>query len=96
MGLHLHLCALFLYFREILFELGSFRERCMSFFMEAVSTFLFSSANSNINEDVIKLMMSYITAQDYNTKEMTPFYDYKVDATPTIRSFLVQQLLKIK
>ena len=69
----------------------------MSFFMEAVSTFLFSSATrditGDIKEDVIELMVSYVTTETRQTKEMTPFSDYKVDSTPTIRSFLVQQLL---
>ena len=64
--------------------------------MEAVSTFLFSSTNHAIEEDVIKLMMTYVTTNRRETKEMTPFSDYKVDSTPTIRSFLVQQLLKVK
>jgi len=39
-------------------------------------------------------MMSYVTTHNNETKEMTPFSDYKVDSNPTIRSFLVQQLLK--
>jgi len=38
--------------------------------------------------------MSYVTTHNNETKEMTPFSDYKVDSNPTIRSFLVQQLLK--
>ena len=64
--------------------------------MEAVSTFLFSSTNHAIEEDVIELMMSYVTTNSRKTKELTPFSDYKVDSTPTIRSFLVQQLLKVR
>ena len=64
--------------------------------MEAVSTFLFSSTNRAIKEDVIELMMSYVTTKSRETKELTPFSDYKVDSTPTIRSFLVQQLLKVR
>ena len=69
----------------------------MSFFMETVSSFLFSSATRDIKdgieEGVIELMVSYVTTESRQTKEMTPFSDYKVDSTPTIRSFLVQQLL---
>ena len=68
----------------------------MSFFMEAVSTFLFSSTNHALEEDVIELMMSYVATKSRETKELTPFSDYKVDSTPTIRSFLVQQLLKVR
>ena len=64
--------------------------------MEAVSTFLFSSTNHAIEEGVIELMMSYVTTKSRKTKEFTPFSDYKVDSTPTIRSFLVQQLLKVR
>jgi len=64
--------------------------------MEAVSTFLFSSTNRAIKEDVIELMMSYVTTKSRETKELTPFSGYKVDSTPTIRSFLVQKLLKVR
>ena len=68
----------------------------MTFFMEAVSTFLFSSTNHAVEEDIIRLMMSYVTTESHETKQMNPFTHYKVDSTPTIRSFLVQQLLKVR
>eukprot|EP00794_Sanderia_malayensis_P006458 gene6457-7190_t len=83
--------------RQISFKLGEFRRRCISFFMEVVSNFCFSSKQkSTIDAGVVELMISYVTTEKRETKEMSPFQDYGVDPTPTVRSFLIQQLLKMK
>lgn len=80
----------------MVYKLGNFKRRCIAFFMEAVSTFCFSSRNPLNSPEVIDLMMSYVTTEKQETKIMSPFPDYGVDPTPTVRSFLVQQLLKAK
>jgi len=79
--------------REPFYKLESFKERCLSFFMEAISTFLLSSTNHTIEEDVVELMMSYVT-KCHDTKQMTPFSNYKIDSTPIL--FLVQQLFRAR
>ena len=80
----------------MVYQLGNFKRKCISFFMEAVSTFCFSSKSPLNNSEVIDLMMSYVTTEKQETKVMSPYPDYGVDPTPTVRSFLVQQLLKAK
>lgn len=65
--------------------------------MEVVSNFCFSSKKDSIEDtDIIELMMSYVTTKANNTKVLSPFPDYGIDPTPTVRSFLIQQLLKMK
>ena len=70
--------------------------------MELVSTLCFGG-NSPPGEGIINKLMSYITkARDdqgghrrVQTRQMTAFKD-SIDATPVVRSFLLQLLLRSK
>eukprot|EP00795_Rhopilema_esculentum_P010371 gene10371-19073_t len=81
---------------EVIYELGNFRKRCVGFFMEAVSIFCFSSENAVRNEEIIEFMITLVTTAKHQTKQLSPFPDFGIDQTPTVRSFLIQQLLKAK
>ena len=80
----------------MIYELGNFRKRCVGFFMEAVSIFCFSSENAVRNEEIIEFMITLVTTAKHQTKQLSPFPDFGIDQTPTVRSFLIQQLLKAK
>ncbi|KAK2555497.1 E3 ubiquitin-protein ligase rnf213-alpha [Acropora cervicornis] len=71
-----------------------FRRRCNSFFMDLVSLFCFGAEAGVIDSDLFSMFMSYVLEGRSKTKAFSPFPEHGIDATPVVRSFLLQQLLR--
>ena len=80
-----------------------FKQRCNSFFMEIISRLCFSGDDPP-SEEVVRKLLGYVTKdpgietgndQRLFSKEMTMFND-TIDPTPSVRSFLLQLLLRSK
>ena len=71
-----------------------FRRRCNSFFMDLVSLFSFGAEAGVIDSDLFSMFMSYVLEGRSKTKAFSPFPEHGIDATPVVRSFLLQQLLR--
>jgi len=87
-------------------EHSQYKQRCNTFFMDLVSQLCFGDDSDPPEEGVIRRLMGYITctskvaeklqelkgaAAVQKTKKM---FDDAIDATPVVRSFLLQLLLK--
>jgi len=63
--------------------------------VELVSLFCFGESSKDVKEEALAHLMRYVIGgQSTQTKNFSPFPDYGVDATPVVRSFLLQQLLR--
>ncbi|KAK3715936.1 hypothetical protein QZH41_016501 [Actinostola sp. cb2023] len=79
-------------------DANEFRHRCNSFFMELIALLCFGGKDhkTKLDPEVFDIFMRYITGSGSSeTKCFSPFPDFKVDKTPVVRSFLLQQLLTI-
>ena len=85
---------LLLVHRQAVQEHYDFRRRCNSFFMELVSLFCFGAESGVIDADLFSMFMSYVLQASSKTKAFSPFPEHGIDATPVVRSFLLQQLLR--
>jgi len=90
-------------------EHSQYKQRCNTFFMDLVSQLCFGDDSAAPEEAVIRRLMGYITCTSkvaeklqklkgaaavpaaQKTKKM---FDDVIDATPVVRSFLLQLLLK--
>ena len=85
--------------RKAVKEHYDFRRRCNSFFMELVSLFCFGAEDGEgvMDPELFDMFMSYvIEAASSKTKDFSPFPEHGIDATPVVRSFLLQQLLRTR
>lgn len=82
--------------RKAVQEHYDFRRRCNSFFMELVSLFCFGAKAGDgvIDAELFSMFMSYVLKASSKTKDFSPFPEHGIDATPVVRSFLLQQLLR--
>ena len=80
--------------RRAVQEHYDFRRRCNSFFMELVSLFCFGAEAGTIDSELFSMFMSYVLQTTFKTKAFSPFPEHGIDATPVVRSFLLQQLLR--
>ncbi|XP_078381354.1 E3 ubiquitin-protein ligase rnf213-alpha-like isoform X3 [Oculina patagonica] len=82
--------------RKAVQEHYDFRRRCNSFFMELVSLFCFGAKAGDgvMDPEVFTMLMSYVIRASSKTKDFSPFPEHGIDATPVVRSFLLQQLLR--
>ncbi|XP_068694638.1 E3 ubiquitin-protein ligase rnf213-alpha-like [Montipora foliosa] len=80
--------------RQAVHEHYDFRRRCNSFFMELVSLFCFGAESGVIDTELFSMFMSYVLQASSKTKAFSPFPEHGIDATPVVRSFLLQQLLR--
>ncbi|KAJ7339580.1 hypothetical protein OS493_005983 [Desmophyllum pertusum] len=82
--------------RKAVQEHYDFRRRCNSFFMELVSLFCFGAEAGDgvMDPDLFAMFMSYVIEASSKTKDFSPFPEHGIDATPVVRSFLLQQLLR--
>lgn len=62
--------------------------------MELVSLFCFGANAGRIDPELFTLFMSYVIKGSSRTKDFSPFPEHGIDATPVVRSFLLQQLLR--
>lgn len=62
--------------------------------MELVSLFCFGGNAGRIDPELFTLFMSYVIKGSSRTKDFSPFPEHGIDATPVVRSFLLQQLLR--
>ena len=65
--------------------------------MELVSLFCFGAHAGDVGLDpeLFAMFMSYVTeGSSSKTKDFSPFPEHGIDATPVVRSFLLQQLLR--
>lgn len=62
--------------------------------MDLVSLFCFGAEAGVIDSDLFSMFMSYVLEGRSKTKAFSPFPEHGVDATPVVRSFLLQQLLR--
>ena len=65
--------------------------------MELVSLFCFgaNAGDGGMDPDLFAMFMSYvIEGSSSKTKDFSPFPEHGIDATPVVRSFLLQQLLR--
>lgn len=81
-------------YRKAVKEHYDFRRLCNSFFMELVSLFCFGANAGRIDPELFTLFMSYVIKGSSRTKDFSPFPEHGIDATPVVRSFLLQQLLR--
>jgi len=85
-------------------EHSHYKQKCNTFFMDLVSQLCFGDDSTPPEEAVIRRLMGYITCRSkvaeklqqlqgavQKTKKM---FDDAIDATPVVRSFLLQLLLK--
>ncbi|PFX29705.1 E3 ubiquitin-protein ligase RNF213 [Stylophora pistillata] len=84
------------YTRKAVREHFDFRCRCNSFFMELVSLFCFGTKADDgaMDPELFAMFMSYVIEATSKTKDFSPFPEHGIDATPVVRSFLLQQLLR--
>jgi len=91
-------------------EHSQYRQRCNTFFMDLVSQLCFGDDSVPPEEAVIRRLMGYITctskvaeklqklkgtaATAPATQKTKKMFDDAIDATPVVRSFLLQLLLK--
>ena len=67
--------------------------------MELVSLFCFGAEDGEgvMDPELFDMFMSYvIEATSSKTKDFSPFPEHGIDATPVVRSFLLQQLLRTR
>ena len=67
--------------------------------MELVSLFCFGAEDSEgvMDRELFDMFMSYvIEAASSTTRDFSPFPEHGIDATPVVRSFLLQQLLRTR
>lgn len=83
-------------YRKAVKEHYDFRRRCNSFFMELVSLFCFgaNAGDGGMDPELFAMFMSYVIEGSSKTKDFSPFPEHGIDATPVVRSFLLQQLLR--
>ena len=62
--------------------------------MELVSLFCFGAEAGVIDSELFSMFMSYVLQGSSKTKAFSPFPEHGIDATPVVRSFLLQQLLR--
>ena len=62
--------------------------------MELVSLFCFGESGQAVEPALFGILMSYVIHARAKTKDFSPFPEHGVDATPVVRSFLLQQLLR--
>ena len=65
--------------------------------MELVSLFCFgaNAGDGGMDPELFAMFMSYvIEGSSSKTKDFSPFPEHGIDATPVVRSFLLQQLLR--
>ena len=67
--------------------------------MELVSLFCFGAKAGDdvMDPELFTMFMSYVinaTSKTSKTKDFSPFPEHGIDATPVVRSFLLQQLLR--
>ena len=61
--------------------------------MELVSTYCFEEQLPN--PDLVRKFISYVINDKNETEDFTPFGGQGIDASPVVRSYLLQQLLSI-
>ena len=75
-----------------------FKRCCTAFFMELVAVYSFNeNARTPPQPDLAELLMNLITQRrtgKVETRAFSPFSSDVIDATPTVRSFLLQLLLR--
>ncbi|XP_065826355.1 E3 ubiquitin-protein ligase RNF213-like isoform X3 [Oscarella lobularis] len=76
-----------------------FKSCCTAFFMELVAVYSFNEhARTPPQRDLVQLLMHLITrkrtGEAATTRAFSPFTSDAIDATPTVRSFLLQLLLR--
>lgn len=64
--------------------------------MELVSLFCFGAKAGDgvMDPELFAMFMSYVIEASSKTKDFSPFPEHGIDATPVVRSFLLQQLLR--
>eukprot|EP00118_Oscarella_pearsei_P021368 m.239300 g.239300 ORF g.239300 m.239300 type:complete len:5831 (+) comp40181_c2_seq5:266-17758(+) len=77
----------------------TFRSCCTAFFMELVAVYTFSEqAQSSPQDDLVNLLMELVAQRQADdetaTRAFSPFQSDTIDSTPTVRSFLLQLLLR--
>jgi len=79
---------------------GAFRETLNLFFMDLVESFCFNENKQALDEKVFESLLSFVTRKTIGdedkigTKELSPFNEHGIDATPVIRSFILQLCMK--
>ena len=65
--------------------------------MELVSLFCFGKKDDEgvMDPELFEMFMSYVIEASSKTKDFSPFPEHGIDATPVVRSFLLQQLLRV-
>lgn len=95
------MCTTHIFHRRAIEQHEEFKRRCNAFFMEVIYLLSFSS-NSPPDQEVTVELMNYVTGEQGSgalrknvTKQPTVFGD-SVDATPVLRSFFLQLLLRYR
>jgi hypothetical protein len=62
--------------------------------MELVSVYCFGEQLPN--PDLVRKFIGYVIRDEKRTEDFTPFGGQRIDVTPVIRSYILQQLLVVK
>ena len=79
---------------------GAFRKTLNLFFMDLVENFCFNESKRPLEEKVFESLLNFVTTkaigdeEKIGTKELSPFDEHGVDASPVIRSFILQLCMK--
>ena len=79
---------------------GAFRTTLNLFFMDLVENFCFNESKRPLEEKVFESLLNFVTTkamgdeERIGTKELSPFDEHGIDATPVIRSFILQLCMK--
>ena len=79
-------------------EFDDFKQNCTSFFLQYLSTLCFpalgeAKPDATISDDVWNCLQDLVVG-DQDTREMTPIDMDSFDEAPTVRSFILQLLLR--
>ena len=79
---------------------GAFRSTLNLFFMDLVENFCFNESKRPLEEKVFASLLNFVTTKamgdedKMGTKELSPFNEHGIDASPVIRSFILQLCMK--
>ena len=79
---------------------NAFRSTLNLFFMDLVENFCFNESKQPPEEKVFESLLNFVTTkaigdeEKIGTKELSPFTEHGIDASPVIRSFILQLCMK--
>ena len=80
---------------------SEFRRKLNLYFLEVLQAYCFTADGQKPESEILQDLLKFVALktidgekQQWRTKEMSPFQEHGIDASPTIRSFLLQLCLQ--